>query len=72
MVLGLVTLPALFFARSLQREIKREVFRLYYMMPAVGGALSIVSPHPMQIALFYGIGMIMPWFLVRVGILDLD
>ena len=72
LVLGLVALPALFFARSWQREFKREVFRFYYTMSAVGGALSIVSPDPIRIAFFYGFGMIVPWFSVRIGMLDLD
>lgn len=72
LVLGLVALPALFFARSWQREIKREAFRLYYTISAVGGSLSLVATHPTRAAVFYGIGMVVPWLFVRLEVLDLD
>lgn len=72
MVLGLVALPALFFTRSWQREIKREVFRLYYTMSAVAGALSVSLTHWSPAVFFYGLGMIVPWLFVRLRLLDLD
>lgn len=72
LVLGLVALPALFFARPWQREIKREAFRLYYTMSAVGGALSTVVPHLGRAFFFYGVGMVIPWLFVRLSVIDLD
>ena len=64
MVLGLVALPALFFAKAWQREIKREVFRLWYTIGAAAGALSFVVHDMMYAFGFYLVAVFVPWLLL--------
>ena len=73
-VLAVVGLLATLFVSAWQREIKMEVFRLYYTMGAAAGGLSLAGGHWDKVLLFYGAGVFVPWLMVRIKVpfLNLD